>query len=78
MHPESKAKALHRRRCFLCAEPVTGISCSRCGHLHSIHDHPDGAAIIAAAHRHAVAARWAAQKGGKQKPKTNSPEEGPQ
>ncbi len=57
MHPESQIKALDHRRCLICAEPVTGITCSRCGHLHRITEHPDAAAIIAFARRHAAITR---------------------
>jgi len=27
---------IDHRRCFLCAEPITGPICDRCGHLHDV------------------------------------------
>ncbi len=63
MHPESISKALDRRRCTLCAEPVTGITCTRCGHLHNLAEHPDADAIIVFARRLAAASQWLAKNG---------------
>jgi hypothetical protein len=36
---------IDRRRCYLCAEPITGPTCARCGHLHDVRSHPEFAAV---------------------------------
>ncbi len=61
MHPEPNSKALDRRRCFLCAEPVTEIICPRCGHIQQIEDHPVAATIMAYARQSAATTRWLAK-----------------
>jgi hypothetical protein len=38
---------LDRRRCFLCAEPITGPTCTRCGHLHDVRSQETFAELLA-------------------------------
>ncbi len=54
-------KEIDVRRCRICCEPVTGIMCARCGHLHRTSDHPDFPAAVFFAKAYSAAVKHAAK-----------------